>query len=63
MDYSHNLYISNFGGEHPGSTYYFTPRILYQLGIVEFAKGCYILYYDLYQKGEVKKLGEIMWHV
>ena len=34
MNYFPDLYIPNFGGEQPGSTYYFKPRILYQFGIV-----------------------------
>ena len=31
MGYSRNLYIPNFGGEHPGSTYYFSPNHVYYL--------------------------------
>ena len=49
MDYFPDLYITNFGEEHPGSTYYFSPRSLYQFGIVEFANGCDILYSYVYQ--------------
>ena len=48
MDYSQNIYITNFGGEQSGSTYYFSPSSVYQHSIFERINGCDILYYYIY---------------
>ena len=63
MDYSQNLYLSNFEDEQPGDTYYYSPLNVYQSGIVDVSTGKDLLHSYTYIEVEGKEGGKMHFHV
>ena len=59
VDYGQNMQLPWFGANQPGSTYYYTPLNVYNLGIVDVAhNGEDILYCHVYTESEGRKGGD-----